>query len=508
MFQESILGIPSGTLDLFFSDEETLRWLYCRNAKGAELSVIEGVMGLYDGLGPATDEASTYHVAKTLKAPVILIINARGQALSALAGLEGFLKFRKDSGIRGVIFNQMSEPVFKALKPEVKRMGILPIGFLPKVPELTIESRHLGLVTPDEIENLGGRLRKLSALIEQTLDLNLLLNLANEAPDLECPRGYETPASANVFSQTRPAPDSTASRLLNAKTAMTEDSSHALFSLSSPSAVPPRVKLAVARDEAFCFLYKDNLRLMESLGAELCFFSPLRNRALPEGAQGLLLPGGYPELYAQTLSENLSMRESIASAIRNGLPCLAECGGFLYLHRELEDMEGHFFPMAGVLDAKAFRTDRSRRFGYITLHAPADSAYFKTGETIRAHEFHYYESEDCGSDLLAVKPSGTRSWSCVHTVGNLFAGFPHLFYESNPRPLIRFLTVCAGKNPTHPDIVAAPGIESSAGSEPETSSPAGRLNSGMQNALPVFIPCDSLNVQRMKVYSDDRPVLL
>lgn len=514
MFQERILGIPSGTLDLFFSDEETLRRLYCRNARGAELSVIEGVMGFYDGLGPATEEASTYHVAKMLRAPVILIINARGQALSALAALEGFLKFRKDSGIRGVIFNQMSEPVFKALEPEVRRMGVLPIGFLPKAPELTIESRHLGLVTPDEIENLGERLQKLSALIEQTFDLDLLLHLANEAPELECPLVYgmspmhHSPDAATlnlkaentneetsaIFSSDAPFPalqgkkaagtdeisqvsgcsDTTFPAFQSGKTVNTNEFSqvsgfadttfpasqgtktainvpYELCSLNSPFSAIQGVKLAVAKDEAFCFLYKDNLQLLESLGAELCFFSPLYDRALPKEAQGLLLPGGYPELYAQTLSENLSMRESIASAIRNGLPCLAECGGFLYLHRELEDMEGHFFPMAGVFDAKAFRTDRSRRFGYITLHAPADSAFFKAGETIRAHEFHYYESENSGSDLLAVKPSGTRSWSCIHTKNNLFAGFPHLFYESNPKPLIRFLTVCAGKNPPCPD---------------------------------------------------------
>ena len=144
MFQEKVIGVRSGTLDLFFSGEDMLKQLFCRNADGSDISVVEGVMGFYDGLGSDTDEASTYHVAKVLQAPVILIVNARGQALSALAELDGFMKFRPDSGIRGVIFNQMSEHVFKALEPEVRKMGILPIGYLPKVSDLVIESRHLG----------------------------------------------------------------------------------------------------------------------------------------------------------------------------------------------------------------------------------------------------------------------------------------------------------------------------------------------------------------------------
>ena len=427
MFQEQVLGVRSGTLDLFFSDEETLRRLYAENAAGAELAVIEGVMGFYDGLSPTSDRASTWQIAKTLRAPVILIINARGQSLSALAELEGFLRFREDSGIRGVIFNQMSEHVFRALAPRVREMGILPTGFLPKAPELTIKSRHLGLMTPEEIGDLNERLQKLSEMLERTLDLNALLRLAEEAPALS--------SSQNVSRQPG---------LVSSPSALTADS---VLPSSAGAPEPSGIKLAVAKDEAFCFLYRDNLRLLERLGAELLFFSPLRDRSLPEGAKGLLLPGGYPELYAAALGENLSMRESVARALRAGLPCLAECGGFLYLHRELEDMEGRFFPMAGVIDAKAFRTDRPGRFGYITLKASKDSAYCKAGEEIRAHEFHYYESEDCGSDLRAEKPFGSRSWDCIHAEGSLFAGFPHLFYESNPGFVLRFLRRCAKYQP-------------------------------------------------------------
>ena len=452
MFQEQILGVRSGTLDLFFSDEETLRRLYAENAAGAELAVIEGVMGFYDGLSPASDRASTWQVAKTLSAPVILIINARGQSLSALAELEGFLRFREDSGIRGVIFNQMSEHVFRALAPRVRAIGVLPIGFLPKAPELTIKSRHLGLLTPGEIGDLNERLQKLSEMLERTLDLNALLRLAEEAPALSSSQNVpQQPGPANVpvrnSSDLLLFPSQNVPQrpgLVSDPSALTADS---VLPSSAGAPEPSGIKLAVAKDEAFCFLYRDNLRLLKRLGAELLFFSPLRDRSLPEGAKGLLLPGGYPELYAAALGENLSMRESVARALRAGLPCLAECGGFLYLHRELEDMEGRFFPMAGVIDAKAFRTDRLGRFGYITLKASRDSAYCKAGEEIRAHEFHYYESEDCGSDLRAEKPFGSRSWDCIHAEGSLFAGFPHLFYESNPGFVLRFLRRCAKYRP-------------------------------------------------------------
>ena len=402
LFHEQVVGVPSGTLDLFFSDEEQLRRLFCRHAAGAEISLIEGVMGYYDGLGAAVDQASSYAVAKALDAPAVLIVDSRGQSLSALATLAGFLQFRHDSRIRGVIFNRMSEGVYAALVPEVERLGVRPLGYVPRCPELMIESRHLGLVTPGEIVDLEQKLDALAALLEKTVDLDGLLALAAEASALDAP-----PASA----------------------------------------IPPmpKTKIAVARDQAFCFLYRDNLDLLKDYGAELAFFSPLHDTSLPEGTQGLLLPGGYPELYARELSENEPMGQSIRRAIENGLPCLAECGGFLYLHRELEDMEGRFWPMAGVLDAKAWRTNKLGRFGYITLTAKADTAFLPAGEAIRGHEFHYFESESCGDALHAQKPTGSRGWDCGHSRGDLLMGFPHLYYPSNPQFIERFLRRCAEK---------------------------------------------------------------
>lgn len=400
LFHETVVGVPSGTLDLFFSDRDQLKRLFCRHAAGAEISLIEGVMGYYDGLGAATDRASSYAVSRALDAPVVLIVDGRGQSLSALATLEGFLRFREDSRIRGVIFNRMSESVYTALKPQVEALGVRPLGFVPRAPEVMVESRHLGLVTPGEIEDLGQKLDALAALLEKTVDMEGLLALAANAPALEAP----------------PAP---------------------------PVPPLPRTKIAVVRDQAFCFLYRDNLDLLTDYGAELVFFSPLHDASLPAGAQGLILPGGYPELYARALSENEPMRRSVREAVQRGLPCLAECGGFLYLHRELEDMDGRFWPMAGVLDARAYRTSRLGRFGYITLTARADTAFLPAGETVRGHEFHYFESESCGDALRAQKPTESRGWDCGHSRGPLLMGFPHLYYPSDPQLIERFLRACA-----------------------------------------------------------------
>ena len=400
MFHEKVIGTKSGNLDLFFSDEALMRRLFCRNSADADVSVIEGVMGYYDGMQAQSADASSYAVARALSCPTVLIVNARGQSLSALATLEGFLRFRADSGVKGVIFNQMPERIFTALKEQVSAMGVTPLGYVPRAEDMVIESRHLGLVTPDEVRGLSETLRRLAALLEQTVDMDALLALARSAPVLESPPEPEYPAL-------------------------------------------PATTLAVARDEAFCFYYRDNLALLERLGARLAFFSPIRDKALPEGAQGLVLYGGYPELYARALSENSAMRAAIRDAISGGLPTLAECGGFMYLHGEMEDMEGNFWPMAGVIPGRTWRTKKLGRFGYVTLAANADTPYLPVGETVRAHEFHYFESENCGAALTATKPDGARSWLCEHAEGALLAGYPHLFYESNPNLIVRFLRKCA-----------------------------------------------------------------
>ena len=210
-----------------------------------------------------------------------------------------------------------------------------------------------------------------------------------------------------------------------------------------------RPQIAVAKDEAFCFLYEDNLKLLEELGAEITFFSPLHDAKVPENADGLLLPGGYPELFAAGLSENSEMLASIRSCAKREIPILAECGGFMYLHQEMQDMEGKTYPMAGVINAAAYRTEKLGRFGYITLDLNEEQAearnIWQQGFPVRAHEFHYFDSTDPGSACLAKKPAGKRSWSCSYAKDGSLMGFPHLYYYSNPMFAFRFLENCMAK---------------------------------------------------------------
>ena len=396
MFHSKIIGAECRNLDLFFLKENTVKYLLCKNAAGKDISVIEGVMGYYDGLGCTSTEASAYHLAKMTKSPVILVLNAKGASLSILATLQGFLDFCPDSGIRGVILNQCSASVYDALSAEIIRRfdgKVKPLGYLPKLSKCVLESRHLGLVTADEVENLKEKMQTLAACAEKTLDINGILRLASEAEPLE----YES-VTVKRFSEP--------------------------------------VRIAVARDKAFCFYYEDSLSLLRDMGAELVPFSPLSDRRLPEGIHGLYLGGGYPELYAEDLSANTAMRQSIRDALQAGLPCIAECGGFMYLTEAIEDK-----PMVGFLHGNCINTGKLTRFGYVTLTARKDNMLCRAGEKIPGHEFHHYDCDFPGDAFSAEKHSG-KAWDCVIADDCLYAGFPHFHFYANPVFAENFYTAC------------------------------------------------------------------
>jgi cobyrinic acid a,c-diamide synthase len=368
------------------------------------MAVIEGAMGYYDGIG-LTDEASAFKIAEATATPAVLALDAGGQALSAAAVLAGFADFRSRSNIRGVIFNRLKPSLYEGLKRAVEReTGLKAFGYLPQLKDCAIESRHLGLVTADEIAGLKDKLVRLAAEAEKTVDIEGLLRLASEAPPLEAAPAAE------------------------------------------PDAVEGGPLIAVGRDRAFCFYYRDTLRLLERLGAKLAFFSPLEDAALPEGASGLYLGGGYPELYAARLSENRGMLASVRAAVSGGMPTIAECGGFMYLHAEMEAEDGALYPMAGVFPGRTFKTGRLVRFGYVTLWAGGESLLFDPGggiESLPAHEFHYWDSEDPGESLRAVRPRSEGSRSCAHTGKTLYAGYPHIYLPGNPKAAQRFVKACA-----------------------------------------------------------------
>ena len=189
-----------------------------------------------------------------------------------------------------------------------------------------------------------------------------------------------------------------------------------------------RPRIAVSRDKAFCFMYSENIELLEELGCEIAYFSPLADEKLPEGISGLYLCGGYPELYAKELSANASMLESVRTAIAGGLPTIAECGGFMYLHGSIDEI-----PMAGVIHGDSFRTHHLQRFGYTKITAAHDNLLCAAGESIRAHEFHYYDSEDNGEDYIAEKASNGKTYRCCHATDTMYAGYPHIYLPANRR---------------------------------------------------------------------------
>lgn len=399
MFHSRVIGTKSRNLDSFFADEDTVRYLLEKNARDCEISVIEGVMGYYDGLAGISPKASAYDVAKITKTPAVLIVNAKGMSLSAAAFIKGFVEYQEDSQIRGVILNQVSSMMYPRLKQIIEEeLSIKVYGYVPVVKDCVLESRHLGLVMPEEIVDLQQKLMELAEILEKSVDIDGLLELAEHAEELpvqESPVAYHTGR---------------------------------------------KIRIALAKDEAFCFFYQDNLELLEEMGAELVPFSPIHDKKLPEHIDGMLFHGGYPELYAKKLSENKEMLAAVCAAVQTGIPYMAECGGFMYLHQEMEDMEGYSWPMAGVIHGKSWRTPRLTRFGYITLE---DGTCF--GEhvgAIRAHEFHYFDSDRCGEAYTAKKPLSSRSWKCIHSDGQGMSGFPHMYYYSNLRVPEQFLRAC------------------------------------------------------------------
>ncbi len=424
MFHTRVLGVESRNLDLFLQGPERVQQTLCR--AGGDIAVIEGAMGFYDGIG-GTDAASAWAVAEVVDAPVVLIVRPQSAALTLAAQIKGVLTFRPQSHIAGLLLNDCKPSLSAYLTPILQRETGLPVlGSLPHCAEAELSSRHLGLYTAAEIHDLSQRCAVLGNYLEQSADLDALLSLAAFG-------------SEGIGLPPKPA---------QRRCLWTPPKGRSPFGNPSCSdcaaALPvPRCRIAVARDEAFCFYYADSLDALRNAGAELCFFSPMRDAALPEQSDGLYLGGGYPELYARALSENVTMRQCVAKAVGGGMPTVAECGGFLYLQETLLDETGHSWPMTGALPGEGFPTGALCRFGYLMLTAQSDSLLFRRGEQCPAHEFHYWDSTQNGGALRAQKPLSGRQWRCGVATDRLYAAFPHLHLDG-PLPLAaRFVDAAA-----------------------------------------------------------------
>ncbi len=386
MLHSHITGRDCRNLDPFFSEESDLRTLMAKDSLDADFTVTEGVMGYYDGIGVSC-EKSTWTVSKATNTPTILIINVKGMSHTMIPLIKGIIDYQ-DNPVAGVILNRCTRGLYMLMKPEIEReLGIQVVGYFPQKEGIYIGSRHLGLMTAAEIENLDEVIQLLGETAEEGIDLDLLLEIGRAAEPL--PEGKEKP-------------------------------------------VPCRntARIAVAMDKAFCFYYKENLEILEQLGAQLVPFSPISDAALPEGIGGIYLGGGYPETYRKQLSSNESMRTSIRNAVSEGKPVFAECGGFMYCCENLTDTDGSSEPMLGLVPTDCVMTKRlNMEFGYVTLDPQEDSPFLRKGEQIRAHEFHYSKAVERGKSCVISKYSKKR-WNGVYTEGRVMAGYPHFYFHN------------------------------------------------------------------------------
>ena len=393
MFHEEVIGTPSNNLDSFFLNKDELINLFTTYASNA-LSIIEGVMGYYDGINSSSNRGSTYDVANLLQASSILIVNSKGLSISNLAVVKGFVSFKEDSLIKGVIFNNISKKVYDELKEQFKILfpNLSLIGYVPKLDEsLLLESRHLGLVTSQEIINLKDKLNKISDILDETLDFDLLMNIASTNP-LPTNNNYIKPLG--------------------------------------------KVKIGVAKDKAFCFYYHSNIKLLEDLGAQVVYFSPLNDTHLPLDLDGIYLGGGYPELYLKELSLNNSIKKELKDLLNKGLPMIAECGGFMYLNKSIEG-----YPMVNFFDGDVINQKHLVRFGYVELTSMNDNIFGKQGNMIKGHEFHYYDVSPSGEGFLAKKTNGT-TYPCAVASDTYYAGYPHLYFLSNIEMIKNYFRKC------------------------------------------------------------------
>lgn len=404
MFHSEVLGSASRNIDFFLCGVEVCKYLFAKNSNNYKdgISIIEGVMGFYDGVGGNTAVNSSWDISEQLDIPVVLVVNCKGVSLSAVAIIKGFLDFEKNN-IKAVILNNISSGMYPVYKRSIEsKLAVKVLGYMPNTSEFSIESRHLGLVTAKEIKTLQDKVTGLAKMAESTIDLEGLIEIARSANQLK----YNKPD-------------------IKIKNYMDPGQS---------------VRIGVAMDKAFCFYYRDSLDLLEEMGAKLVLFSPLEDKNLPTDLSGIILGGGYPELYADKLSQNKNMLNHIREAILSGTPTFAECGGFIYLGEKLE-IGGKSFEMAGVIDMRSQMTEKLQNFGYVTLQSKTDSMLLNSGESANAHEFHYSSSDLEKMDLIAQKSNG-KNWEVGFLRKNVFAGYPHIHFWGNLEMAKKFILNC------------------------------------------------------------------
>lgn len=400
----AVCGRVSRNLDTWMLSEAGVRTTFGRAAAEADVAVIEGVMGLFDGRGPEDLRGSTADVARLLGVPVILVVDAQAVAGSIAAIVKGFSEFDPAVRVAGVICNRVAGPRhYEYLAPAIRRhTGVIPVGWLPRNPDWVIPERHLGLTTAEDQATDAAWWQRLGQALGQTVELDQLLSLAAVVPG---------------------------------------DEPQSCVAASAALRKGGKKRVAVARDAACCFYYPENLELLAAAGGEIVPFSPLADDALPPGTDLLYLGGGYPELHARRLAENEPMRRSIRAFHQQGGTIYAECGGLMYCCRELTDASGQTFPMLDLLPARTVMQSRLQALGYATLRTTRPTPLGPAGTTARGHEFHYSRLEALGplthaADLETGRGERQRDGLVC---GNLLAGYAHLHFGSNPAVAVALL---------------------------------------------------------------------
>lgn len=406
MFHRIAAGNFSYNLDLIMMGKDGVQDSFADRAREGDIAIVEGVMGLYDGLNFSKDNGSTAHLARILDLPVFLIVDAQGMAASVLAHIQGYCSYDSELRIAGIILNRVgSEGLYNYLKkPIEENLNIPCVGYLPKDQQVHLSSRHLGLIPVNELENFDEQLNRIAKLVESHFDWERIQEIIE----------------INPGESTRFVQESWAKGL----------------------------RIGIARDDAFNFYYQENLELVEQWGGEWISCSPMTDSKLPEGIDALYLGGGFPEVFANELYENQGFIQDLKEKIANGLLVYAECGGYMYLSSSIQQLDGSNVPMTGILSGKGEMTERLQRFGYVNCQWE--------DLTIRTHEFHrsritHAEPVEQLFRLTQLR-NQEKQWKCGERVGSVLAGYPHLHFAGNPEFLKKMLAVVQRRKKENSDV--------------------------------------------------------
>ena len=409
-YHSVVCGAPCRNLDSWLLTAEAIQELFQRAMVGKDVAVIEGVMGLYDGATGDDEAGSTAQLAKLLGLPVVLVVDASKASRSVGAMALGFKAFDPSLHLAGVILNGIAGDLHLELaRPSLDRAGVRYLGYLPGRHEFTLPERHLGLIPTAEGRVAAAYYQHLAMQAAATIDLDRLLAVAADAA---VPEAHAPEAKARTLFPAMP--------------------------------VTPQAAIAVALDQAFNFYYPDALDLLTAWGAELVPFSLLEDATLPSNASGVYIGGGFPEMFAAPLADNISMRASIRAAAERGLPIYAECGGLMYLCQSLEDLDGHSYAMAGVLPGRSVMQGARLTLGYRTLRAMQGNCLLAAGETVRGHEFHFSSMPDDTTAVpLAYEVLDQPGRREGFVVQNVLASYMHIHMGSKASLAPRFVATCA-----------------------------------------------------------------